>query len=314
MSIFEMFRIKKKLDAPWEKYYKKEEINIKIPNISMYDQVKISTYRYPKNIAIFYEGKKINYTSLIHKIDKIANAFSTYGIKKGDIVTICLPNIPEVLYTLYALNKIGAIANMLHPLSAEEEIRYSLESTKSRLIIYTDIFYEKIENILEETQVEKVLIVSPADSLPKLKCIGYKLINKGKYKKVPFNDFYIKLNKFVSKYYDKNNDLTKRYGKDTPAVILHSGGTSGTPKNVVLQNRAFILGSKQEKNCLKRLKPGDCCLGIMPNFHGFGLSVCMHTPLTLGCYTILVPKFDAKKFDILFHKTKPTCVLGVPTL
>lgn len=314
MSIFEMFRIKKKLDAPWEKYYKKEEINIKIPNISMYDQVKISTYRYPKNIAIFYEGKKINYTSLIHKIDKIANAFSTYGIKKGDIVTICLPNIPEVLYTLYALNKIGAIANMLHPLSAEEEIRYSLESTKSRLIIYTDIFYEKIENILEETQVEKVLIVSPADSLPKLKCIGYKLINKGKYKKVPFNDFYIKLNKFVSKYYDKNNDLTKRYGKDTPAVILHSGGTSGTPKNVVLQNRAFILGSKQEKICLKRLKPGDCCLGIMPNFHGFGLSVCMHTPLTLGCYTILVPKFDAKKFDILFHKTKPTCVLGVPTL
>ena len=149
MSIFEMFRIKKKLDAPWEKYYKKEEINIKIPNISMYDQVKISTYRYPKNIAIFYEGKKINYTSLIHKIDKIANAFSTYGIKKGDIVTICLPNIPEVLYTLYALNKIGAIANMLHPLSAEEEIRYSLESTKSRLIIYTDIFYEKIENILQ---------------------------------------------------------------------------------------------------------------------------------------------------------------------
>ena len=105
-----------------------------------------------------------------------------------------------------------------------------------------------------------------------------------------------------------------KYGKDTPAVIIHSGGTSGKPKNVVIQNRAFILGALQEKISLKRLVPGDCCLAIMPNFHGFGLSVCMHTPLALGCYTILIPQFDSKKFDIMFKKKKPSCVLGVPTL
>ncbi len=314
MSIFEIFRMKRKLDETWSKYYKEEELNIKIPNISMYDQVKISAYKYPNNIAISYEGKKIYYKDLQKKIDVLANAFYSYGIKKGDIVTICLPNMPEVLYALYALNKIGAIANMLHPLSAEEEIKQSIESTKSRLILFTDMFFDKIENIIEETLVEKVLLVSPADSLPKIKNVGYKFKRRGKYKKVPFNDYYLKLNRFISKYYDKNFELTKRFGANTPAVILHSGGTSGKQKNVVLQNRAFILGSKQEKICLKKLRPGDCCLGIMPNFHGFGLSVCMHTPLTLGCYTILVPKFDAKKFDVLLKKTKPTCVLGVPTL
>lgn len=314
MSIFEIFRKKMKLDASWSKYYKDDEMDIKIPNISMYDQVKISTYRYPNNTAIEYEGNKIIYRKLMKKIDALAISFFEYGIKKGDIITICLPNIPEALYALYALNKIGAIANMLHPLSAEEEIKESLNSTNSRLLVYTDMFYDKIENIIEDTSVEKVIIVSPSDSLNIFKKIGYKFITHGKYKKVPFNTFFMKLSKFTRKYYNSKLELTKRFGKDTPAVILHSGGTSGKPKNVVLQNRAFILGSKQEKICLKKLRPGDCCLGIMPNFHGFGLSVCMHTPLTLGCYTILVPQFDAKKFDILFKKTKPTCVLGVPTL
>lgn len=144
--------------------------------------------------------------------------------------------------------------------------------------------------------------------------LGYKVTNHGKYKKVPYNDFFIRFPKFNRIYYDKNINLTKRFGRDTPAVILHSGGTSGKPKNVVIQNRAFSYGAKQTGQICLHLKPGDCCLAIMPNFHGFGLSVCMHTALTLGCYSILIPQFDAKKFDILFKKTKPTCVLGVPTL
>ena len=125
---------------------------------------------------------------------------------------------------------------------------------------------------------------------------------------------FLSFNSFRKKAKTVKTEINFKFGKDTPAVIIHSGGTSGTPKNVVIQNRAFILAAKQESISLKRLKPGDCCLAIMPNFHGFGLSVLMHTPLALGCYTILVPQFDSKKFDILFKKTKPTCVLGVPTL
>ena len=314
MSIFNLFRIKKVLAAPWSKHYKEEELNLKIPNISMYDQVKISSYKVPQNRAILYEGRSINYKEFISYVDHLAICFNKLGIKKGEIVTLCLPNVPEVLIALYALNKQGAIANMLHPLSAPNEIKESLNSTKTKYLVTMDLFYSKINSLISKTSVEKVILCNPAYYLPRFKKIIYHILNIGRKPSIINRDLYISWSKFMDTYYDPKIDLTKRFGKNTPAVILHSGGSSGVPKNVVLQNRAFILGSKQEKICLKKLTPGDSCLAIMPNFHGFGLSVCMHTPLTLGCSTILIPKFNAKKFDILFKNTKPTCVLGVPTL
>ncbi len=144
--------------------------------------------------------------------------------------------------------------------------------------------------------------------------IGYNIKQIGKYKKHPNDPLFIDYRKFIKLSKKVKNVKFVKYGRNTPAIILNSGGTSGTPKHVVLQNRAFILASIQEKIALKKLNVGDSCISIMPNFHGFGLSVTMHTPLCLGCYTILVPQFDAKKFDTLFKKTKPTILLGVPTL
>ena len=315
MSILDFFKKKKKIPAPWEKYYTEEELNRVIPNISMYEQVRRSANKYPDFKAIEYLNVSITYKELIKRIDKCAISFETLGINKGDIVTICLPNVPEALVALYALNKLGAIANMLHPLSAEEEIKQSLNSTNSKYLVFLDSFYDKIENIIRKTSVSKVIFVSPANSLGLFSRIGYKISQFRKYKKYPNDKLFTSWNKFIKLSNNKSGGSYPKYGRNTPAVIIHSGGTSGTPKNVVIQNRSFILGADQTGGIqLKKLKAGDCCLAIMPNFHGFGLSVLMHTPLTLGCYSILVPKFDAKKFDTLFKKTRPTCVLGVPTL
>lgn len=315
MFIFDAFRVKKKLKAPWKKYYTKEEFNIKIPDISLYDQVKNSYLKYPDYKAIEYMGVNISYKKFIKLIDKASISFSKMNVKKGDIITICTPNIPEALICFYALNKLGAIANMLHPLSSEEEIKYSLNSTKSKYFIFVDMFYEKIINIINETEVEKVIFVSPADSLNFIMRLGYNISQIGKYKKYPKNNkLFMSYRHFMRlSLFEQDLDVPK-FGRDTPAVILHSGGTSGKPKNVVIQNRSFILAARQEQIMMKNLKAGDCCLAIMPNFHGFGLSVLMHTPLALGCYSILIPKFDSKKFDTLFKKTRATCVLGVPTL
>lgn len=314
MSIFDMFRKKKKIKAPWEKYYKEEEINFKIPNISMYDQVRKSARKYPNFKAVEYLGKKIKYKKLIKLIEKASKSFVKLGVKKGDIITICLPNVPEALISLYALNKIGAIANMTHPLSAEEEIKQTLVSTKSKYLVLLDMNYSKIENTIFDTSVKKVIFVSPADSMRFPLNVGYNLTQINKFKKHPRNKMYINWKRFLNIGIFTKNNPREKFGRDTAAVILHSGGTSGKPKNVVIQNRAFILASIQENIALKKLERGDCCLAIMPNFHGFGLSVCMHTPLALGCYTILVPRFDSKKFDTLFKKKRPSCVLGVPTL
>lgn len=314
MSIFDIFRRKKEIPAPWSKYYKEEDLNIKIPNISMYEQVKRSGAKYPNYTAYEYFGRKTNYKTFLKEIDAAAAAFKVMGIKKGDIITLCMPNVPEVLISLYGLNKLGAIANMLHPLSAEEEIKENLLSTKSEYLVMIDMFYHKIEKNIEETKVKKVIFVSASDSMGILMKIGYKLTQGRKFLKYPKKDQFLNWKQFMKLSKKSIERIDMKFGKDTPAVIIHSGGTSGTPKNVVIQNRAFLLAAKQEQISLKKLRPGDCCLAIMPNFHGFGLSVLMHTPLALGCYTILVPQFNSKKFDILFKKTKPTCVLGVPTL
>lgn len=314
MNIFSFFHKKKKLDAPWEKYYTKEELNYKIPDITMYDQVKNSTEKYPNNIAVEYMGKKTTYRDFLKKVDICAKGLNSFGITKGDIITILLPNVPEALIILYALNKIGAIANMTHPLSAEEEIKETILSTKSEYLFIYDAQYSKIKDFIKNIGMKKVIFISPGDSLGFIKHKFYDLSQLSKFEHHPKDELFLNWSKFMHFAKHSPSFETKKYGRNTPAVILHSGGTSGKPKNVVIQNRAFIFAARGEEIDLIRLTPGDSALAIMPNFHGFGLSVLMHTPLALGCKTILVPKFDAKRFDTLFKKTRPTCVLGVPTL
>lgn len=314
MSIFDVLRKKKPIPEPWSKYYTEKDLDINIPDISIYEQVRRSSVKYPNYIAYKYFNKNVKYKDLMKQIDRVAKSFKVLGVEKGDIVTLCMPNIPEVLMCVYALNKIGAIANMLHPLSAPEEIKDSLNSTNSKYLVMIDLFYSKIKDNISSTKIKKVIFVSAADSLNPIMKMGYKISQINKYKKYPHKKDFLSWHAFLKLGRLKKDFVYGTYGKDTPAIILHSGGTSGKPKNVVIQNRAFILGAKQEKISLVNLQPGDCCLAIMPNFHGFGLSVCMHTPLALGCYTILIPQFDARKFDTLFKKNKPTCVLGVPTL
>jgi len=305
---------KKALDAPWSKYYTKEELHFPIPDITIYDEVKASTKKYPQNIAIKYMGKKITYEKLLKKIDITARGLNALGITKGDIVTILLPNIPEALISLYALNKLGAIANMTHPLSAEEEIKETLITTRSKFLIIYDARYDKIESFIKNIGMKKVIFVSPGDSLSFIKRNIYNLKELNQFKHHPSNPLFTSWHNFFLGSYFKKDFIPRKYGKNTPAVILHSGGTSGKSKNVVLQNRAFIFAARRERISLNRLIPGDSALAIMPNFHGFGLSLTMHTPLTFGCTSILVPKFNGKKIDTLIKKTKPTCILGVPTL
>ena len=313
MKILDIFFRQKKLDQVWSKFYTDDELNFKIENQTMYDVIYESYKKYPNNVAYEYFGKKTSYKKLIKQIDKCANAFCSYGVKKGDIITICLPNIPQAIIAVYALNKIGAIAHMTHPLSAEEEIREYVNDTNSKILVIIDMCYSKLKNIISNTKLNKVIYVSASNSMGLKMKLGYMLTKRIKYKSFKPSKKYISWNNFIEKGVFNNIKLPY-LDKNTPAVILHSGGTSGKPKYVVIDNKAFNVSAIQEKIVLKNIKPGDSTLAIMPNFHGFGLSVCIHTPLSIGCYTILVPQFDSKKFDLLINKTKPSAILGVPTL
>ena len=178
MSIFDMkfFRFlgfKKKPNAPWKKYYNKGDMDIKIPDISLYQHFRNNLEKYPESIAISYYGVKFTYSELNKKIIEASRAFLNYGIRKNDVVTICMPNTPEAVITVFALNKIGAISNMVHPLSSENEIKDTIVETGSVMLVLIDIDYTKIKEVIEDTDVYKVIVVRASNSMSILMKMGY---------------------------------------------------------------------------------------------------------------------------------------------
>lgn len=310
-----MKSIKKILQKhPWDKYYPKGKRNVKVPNISLYEHLLEKNKNNMDAIAINYFNKKITFRNFFQEIDLCSKALKCEGIRAGDVVTICMANTPEAVIAFYAINKIGAIANMIHPLSAEEEIKQSLISTKSVMLITINVSYEKIKNIVEYTDVYKTIIVSPSDSMNSLLKIGY-YITQGRNIKVPKkSEANIYWPDFIAKGKNYNYKTLVKTTKDQPAAILHSGGTTGNPKNIVLTNGNINAVAKQAEIILPEVNNTDSMLSILPLFHCFGLVVGIHAPLCLGVSTILIPRFDAKRFDKLLTKYKPTLLPGVPTL
>lgn len=313
MNVINLIK-QKMIKTPWTKFYSKEERKIKVEDISIYEMLRKSNLVVSKNKALNYYGKTITYQELFHKINQAANAFKSQGIRQGDVVTICMPNTPEALIAFYAINKIGAIANMIHPLSGEQEIKEYLTSTHSVMLIMIDICYEKVKNIIKETDVYKTIVTSATDSMNFLLNFGYQITQGYKVKKPKRSEEYVYWKDFIRKGLNYHDTKEVTVTKDTPAVILHSGGTTGNPKGIVLSNGNFNALSEQAKVMFKDLNAGEKVLAIMPIFHGFGLGVSINAPLVLGCEVILIPQFNAKKFDKLLEKYKPNILFGVPTL
>lgn len=302
-----------KRNKTWDKYYTKEEMNFEIPETSIYGLFSEHVVKYGKLPAVEYFGKTISFQHLKELVDKCARSLQHEGIGEDDVVTICMPNIPESLIAFFAINKVGAIANMIHPLSGEEEIKHYLSSTNSKMLMMIDVAYEKVRNIISSTNVKRVVVVSAKDSMPLLTSVGY-FVTQGYKVKQPKGARYIFWEDFMLKSYrvPKNPGIMRK--KDDIAAILHSGGTTGNPKGILLTNQAFNYITCQEANIVPNVKPGDSILSIMPNFHGFGLGVCLIGPLSLGVKVVMVPQFSPKTFGNLVAKVKPQIVVGVPTL
>ena len=281
---------------------------------SMFEAVEAIAEKYPDYVAFDFMGKSTTYKKLVEEIKNCAKALKTIGVREGDKVTIAMPNCPQAIYLFYAVNLVGGIANMIHPLSAEKEIEFYLNESDSVTAITLDQFYGKFESIRKNTKVVNIIIASIKDALAQPIKAGYMLTQGRKIEKIPEDAPVIRWKDFMKLsrccFYDYQ---VKRTGDD-PAVILYSGGTTGTTKGIVLTNKNFNALGQQVIAANPMFRPGDKMLSAMPIFHGFGLGVCIHTMLTQGGRCILVPRFTPKSYAKDLVKQRCNFIAGVPTL
>ena len=311
MSKFEMDTTAK---TPWYDHMEGIPTHLDYFDGSMFDAVEKIASEQPNRIAFDFMGRSTSYKRLVNEVHMCAKSLRTIGVREGDKVTIAMPNCPQAIFMFYAVNLIGAIANMIHPLSAEKEIEFYLNESGSVTAITLDQFYHKFERIRAHTGIVNIIIASIKDELSRPVKVGYMLTEGRKQEKIPKDAPVIRWNDFIKLgracFY---NYRVHRTGDD-PAVILYSGGTTGTTKGIVLTNMNFNALGAQVISANPMFNPGDKMLAAMPLFHGFGLGVCIHTMLANGGRCILVPRFTAESYAKLIVKYKCNFIAGVPTL
>lgn len=300
--------------APWLSFYGEVDARLSYPDASMFDMVEATAELYPRYNAITFMGKGTKYADLVKQIRVTARAFAAIGIKAGDKVTLCMPNCPQIVLCFYALNRIGAIASMIHPLSSVGEIAFYIKDSGSKAVVSLDVFYGKFEEVRKQVTFETLVLTSVKDALTPVMKVGFALTEGKKVPKVPKDADVLYWKAFLRGASGQDEScFAARKGTD-PAVILFSGGTTGTTKGILLSNLNFNALALQTCAMGHCVVPGARMLAAMPMFHGFGLGVCIHTMLVAGVTAILVPRVSVESYAKLLKKEKPNYIAGVPTL
>lgn len=301
--------------APWLKNYGEVKFNLDYFEGSMWEAVRNIAHRYPNYIALDFMGSTTTYAKFEQEVYVCAKALRAIGVKPGDKVTICMPNCPQTVIMFYAVNLMGGIANMIHPLSSENEIEFFINHSKSVCALTMDMFYSKFEAIRKKLKTLRTLVIARIpDALSVPMKAGYALTQGRKVAKIPADAPILRWNDFIKKGRAYIGEYMATVKREDPAVILYSGGTTGTTKGILLSNLNFNALKEQIIATNPIFKPGDKMLAIMPMFHGFGLGVTIHSMLANGGRCILVPRFTAETYakDIVKHRCN--FIAGVPTL
>ncbi|OSS41166.1 Long-chain-fatty-acid--CoA ligase [Desulfurella amilsii] len=292
----------------WLKHYGSIPKSLNYPQISLYEAIQSSCLTHKDSVAFSYFGRVITYKQLLYYIDKFAFYLKGVGIDKNNRISIILPTCPQAVIAFYAINKIGAIASFIHPLSSEDEITNYINISNSTFAITLDIFANKVLPINNKTPLKTIMQTNISTFMPFFLKIAYNVFKKSK-KIANTNTTF----ESAIKQKNLNIDIKPKQEYSDTAVILYSGGTTGKPKGIELSNYNLIANAIQVSTWAN-LSKSDKILAILPIFHGFGLSVCINAVLMGGAQAILVPNFDLNNVIKLIKKEKPTFLVGVPTL
>ena len=289
--------------------------HLEYPRLTMFQMLERIARQYPEEPAYEFYGRKTSYRSFIRRIERAARAFTAAGIGPGDVVTICMPNTPHALDCFYAINRIGAVANMVHPLSARSEISYYLNLSGSRTMLTLDLFYEKaVEALAEVDHPVTILTARMQEELPPHLAALY-ILKKGKdYLRFPRAP-HLLWSSFLKTGQDSVSLPEITFDEKRTAVILYSGGTSGKPKGICLSDLNFNACAMQAREAIgEEFRTGLKMLACMPLFHGFGLGINLHAVLIHGVSCVLMPTFTGKTYAHMVKKKKPNLIAGVPTI
>lgn len=277
---------------------------------SLYETVLNTYQKYPNHNSLLFMGKYINYKELIQKIDSLSGGFEGLGLKKGDVVTLAMPNVFEAIFAFYALNKLGITCHMVHPLTPVIQMKRFMETTKSNHLVIMDTFYDHYEDVLQST-TKTLILVNPVNEFGFVKKLGYQLINRKKLSNIQYHSRVLK----ISDLYSKSNPKPVKEDATKTAFLLHSGGTSGDPKTIELSNYAINYLASQVPYVMGRENFHDKhMLAVLPMFHGFGLCMGVHGMLMCGGVDTLMPKFSSEEAVKLIKKNQCNFIIGVPSL
>lgn len=305
-------QLKPSQERVWRKYYSEK------PGVNK--NVKQTAYQYIKSTfperassnqtAFYYYGKKISYTEVFAEIDRYADAFAGMGVKKGDNITVVMANTPETAYIFYALTKIGAVSIFVDPRMTSDRISYFVELSKSKVLITLDMMFPKCAEAIDKYKIEHVIVATASRSLPAIKKVLFKL--KAKTPKIYFNDKIMNINVWLKKYGNIVKAPEVAYEEGSIVATVQTGGTTGTPKGVMLSNLAInsvvrdISYIDVYREMMKRF------LNIIPVFSSYGLVVGLHACMSIKAEEVLVPTFKPDDFPKLIKQYKPNGCIAVP--
>lgn len=296
------------IDKPWLKYYTDEAINAPLPECTIYDRITTCNADNLNRVALNYYGKNMTYKSFFRAIDQAASALEGIGVKQNDIVTVCMINSPETIVLMFALNKIGAIANMVYGADTPTEIKRHINSAGSSIIFALDLFQDKILNIINDTKVRTVVVGNLMQGMSLLNRVGATLWKKMKPIPLPADSRFISWKQFLKR---GSGTSSTSHNPEAPAFITYTGGTTGGSKGVLLSNKAVIAVAQQYITGERELYRSSNWIQVLPLFIAYGVTCSLMIPLTVGM-TLIVRIPMADSIVQLCKKFKPNHVMYGP--
>ena len=284
-----------------------------------YEQITVShaltraADRFPKHYALNYMGARMSFAELNGLVNRFSRALEDMGIRAGDKVAVCLPNIPQVVIANYAVFRIGAVTVQVNPLYTEREMIYQLNDSDARAIITLSLLVPRMEKIRADTKIEKIIACHIHSYLPFPKRQLFPFVKKDMVRKIEPGG-YVSVFKDLVKQYSDAERADKSAWEDIGA-LLYTGGTTGVSKGVMLTHANLSCNVQQFAAWFPELKAGEeRLMGNFPFFHSAGFTAIQNFSIWMAYEVILVPRPDPKINIELTKKYKPTFLPGVPTI